>query len=162
MSCGQTCFCHGGGRVAAQSGSPRVRVEEEKKTKAKKNVKHLECGGEHERALRKRDDFTPELLQSGPARPPRARTVPRTEIKRGGPGGVRSPGEKRPKAAFVWRAELQPRGDASSTTTTTSAGCDRHRAERFQIVFKVSVHTLCTDCALNFLTYFIHKTIVHL
>lgn len=32
-----------------------------------------------------------------------------------------------------------------------------HTTERFQFVFKVSVHTLCTDCALNFLTYFIHK-----
>lgn len=36
-----------------------------------------------------------------------------------------------------------------------------HTTDRFQLFFKVSVHRICTDCALNFLTYFIHK-IVHL
>lgn len=88
-------------------------------------------------------DFTSELLQSSIGRP---------RDKKGGltgRKGVRAADEAQETETKSWA-----RWSRAPAAAAHWAGSHNWKVS---IVFKLSVHTLCTGCALNFLTYFIHK-----
>lgn len=144
-------LCHSGGHITDPRGSPHIR--------GKGNVKHLECGGNTEEHLEKRW-FNSRALAVQIGTPTtsteeRGQTVPRTE-KRGVQAAEEAQGAE--TKSWVRRCrELQRDATCRRQPPATAPHHAGSHSWKISIVFKVSVHTLCTDCALNFLTYFIHK-----
>lgn len=108
----------------------------------KKNVKHLQCGGHTKQRLIKRPFCSRALaVQTGT---PTKWTDQET--------GVQAADEAQGAETKTWDwscSKKQKCGWKPPATAPHQAGSHK---------WKISiVHTLCTDCAPNFLTYFIHK-----
>lgn len=132
-----------------------------RKSKKRKRVA-LRKQRPYERALRKDDFYSTALRRSG--------LTPSHRKKRGG-GGAQWQGAEpdswgaEPNSQVGWKQDPPCSSSPPPSSSSSPPAAPHHhllrrvtQTERFQLFSKKScVHTLCTDCALNFLTYFIHK-----